>query len=403
MKSQVRAVFKPELHSYRDVIIFSSKGECSLAEKLSGGDFDGDRAWICWDPSIVQKFQNAAVPEEIELKEFGITKDDLKISDILPYPDFTNRFLRHAFDFNLRANMLGQCTVYHEAMCYHEKAISDKSATSIAVLLGLLVDRAKAGIIFDEGQWRAYLKGKKLKHYPKPAYKDREKAQPKNHLIDNLVFKVAKDVREDALGKFARHFQDVGTHDEDLFRPWLTENEEAKCDLQLQSVLYDLKTKLKQIHEFWKLNVPLEDSKETTVKKNSKLTFRQVVERCRDDFLAVKPLALEDYPITKRWKRENEQQTVCGIGYWQLLKASAAYHEWHKTGAFPWYLAGCELGILKASAAGTGSYRVTKMEVYEVYKLDNKAVRRRQEMEAGRAMDDDDDEFGEFDWDYIDI
>ena len=34
--SQVRAVFKPELRCYRDVIIFSSKGQESLASKLSG-------------------------------------------------------------------------------------------------------------------------------------------------------------------------------------------------------------------------------------------------------------------------------------------------------------------------------------------------------------------------------
>ena len=50
---KVRAVFKPELRMYRDVIIFSSKGSRSLADKLSGGDYDGDMAWICWEPSIV--------------------------------------------------------------------------------------------------------------------------------------------------------------------------------------------------------------------------------------------------------------------------------------------------------------------------------------------------------------
>lgn len=33
---QVRAVFKPELMMYRDVIVFPSKGSVSLASKLSG-------------------------------------------------------------------------------------------------------------------------------------------------------------------------------------------------------------------------------------------------------------------------------------------------------------------------------------------------------------------------------
>ena len=34
--TQVRAVFKPELRIYRDVVVFSSKGDVSLASKLSG-------------------------------------------------------------------------------------------------------------------------------------------------------------------------------------------------------------------------------------------------------------------------------------------------------------------------------------------------------------------------------
>jgi hypothetical protein len=33
---KVRAVFKPELQVYRDVVVFSSKGTCPLADKLSG-------------------------------------------------------------------------------------------------------------------------------------------------------------------------------------------------------------------------------------------------------------------------------------------------------------------------------------------------------------------------------
>ena len=35
-KFQVRAVFKPELRIYKDVIVFSSRGSIPLAEKLSG-------------------------------------------------------------------------------------------------------------------------------------------------------------------------------------------------------------------------------------------------------------------------------------------------------------------------------------------------------------------------------
>ncbi|KAJ0268939.1 hypothetical protein COL940_012908 [Colletotrichum noveboracense] len=42
---RVKAVFKPELHALKDVIVFSAKGDIPLADKLSGGDYDGDKAW----------------------------------------------------------------------------------------------------------------------------------------------------------------------------------------------------------------------------------------------------------------------------------------------------------------------------------------------------------------------
>ena len=345
------------------------------------------------------------MPEEVKLKdEFGIEKDKLLVSEILQSPDFTKRFLLHGFDFNLRANMLGSCTAYHEAMCYHENSISDARAVTIAILLGHLVDRAKAGITFDELQWNAYLKEKGLRQYRKPAYKDKKYARPKDHLIDNLVFKVAKNVREDALGKFAKHFPNVGTQDEDLFRLWKDEKAQAEHDDALKSVLYDLTNKLRRVYEYWKMNVSTsDDSREPTVRRGSAISFRALVEKCRGDFLAIEPLAIEGNPVVKRWKRKLEQAPGCEKAYWDLLKASAAYCEWHKAGNFPWFIAGVELGELKATAAGKGSYRIVKAEIFEAFKLDNKVVKGRREVESDRAIEQEEDEFGDFDWDDIEV
>ncbi|KZV76675.1 hypothetical protein PENSPDRAFT_569324 [Peniophora sp. CONT] len=57
---KVRAVFKAELRDYHDQIVFSTKGKQSLASLLAGGDYDGDRAVVIWDPEMVEPFRNAS-------------------------------------------------------------------------------------------------------------------------------------------------------------------------------------------------------------------------------------------------------------------------------------------------------------------------------------------------------
>lgn len=386
---KVRAVFKPELGVYRDVVVFSSKGQCSLAEKLSGGDYDGDKAWICWDPDIVGPFRNAEVPTAPPLQEYGISRDTVKMCDLLSRPDYMSSFLRHGFDFNLQPSLLGSCTVYHEAMCYEKRSINEEFALSIASLLGLLVDRAKAGIIFDERKWTDFLKKRRLpKNYPKPYYKNKEKARPTNHLIDRLLFEVAKGVREKALGNFTKAFANVGTQDEDLVRRWKEENEDAKDDNVLKSVLSHLKGDLKSIHDYWMKNTRADDGYEDE-KKSSKRpdipSFNSVLEKCRGDFIKVEPLPVEGHPTVTKWRRDQARKR----NGWSLLKASAIYNEWNR-GKFAWYVAGVELGELKATAGGSGSYTPMVMEIASALKLDSKMARKRQRADDG----DLDDEYG---------
>ena len=42
----------PPIPSVRDIIVFSTKGNRSCASKLSGGDYDGDRVFVCWEPRL---------------------------------------------------------------------------------------------------------------------------------------------------------------------------------------------------------------------------------------------------------------------------------------------------------------------------------------------------------------
>ena len=363
----------------------------------------------------MQPFRNADVPpfatqrESTQLKSYGIEKDTLTVADILTYPDYANKFLRHAFNFNLQFDMLGRCTLYHEAYCYHERSIDSPQAISIAVLLGKLVDSAKGGFQFDNAKWVAYLvKNGLSRTLPRPAYRDRQKANPTDNLIDHLVFVIAKGVRQKALHEFDKRFTDVGPRDDDLFRIRNEEYAEAKSDRLLANVLKNLETGLKDINIFWSKHAKIEDVDEEIrpPRKSDAMTFRNLVEKCRADFVNVKP-TLDDCPPGETSDRISSWQRDHARGrssYWDLLKASVAFHHYHKS-RFIWHVAGIELGEIKATARGRGTYRAVVGEVFESFKLDRKlvngAMRREMfEREGGLRVEEeeDDDEFGVWDW-----
>ncbi|KAK7061800.1 RNA-dependent RNA polymerase [Favolaschia claudopus] len=66
------AVDRPELRHYTDVIVLSVKGSRRAADYLSGGDYDGDKGLVIWQPELVDKFVNADLrfsQEPPELRE----------------------------------------------------------------------------------------------------------------------------------------------------------------------------------------------------------------------------------------------------------------------------------------------------------------------------------------------
>ncbi|KJR81489.1 RNA-dependent RNA polymerase [Sporothrix schenckii 1099-18] len=215
---KVRAVFRQELCALKDVIVFSSKGNSPLADKLSGGDYDGDLAWVCWDPRIVSNFENAPLPPKYDLVEMGYmrkirtTLDQLTApapgaggDADLPPPVMAD-MIERSFAFNTRENLLGRLTVYKEGLCYMRGSIGDKTANLLSTLLSDLVDQAKQGNDFtdkDLDRLRVELleglqEGSPApKRLDKPAYKCTSRsarAKKMDHIIDFLKFDVAEPI-----------------------------------------------------------------------------------------------------------------------------------------------------------------------------------------------------------------
>lgn len=371
---KVRAVFKPQLSIYKDVIIFSSKGTRALADKLSGGDYDGDRAWICWEPEIVEPFINADVPPSPKLNYYGIEKDNTRIVDMIDNQDFVSQFLRKGFDFGLQPNLLGICTVYHETLCYKNN-ISDPISQDIGLLLGHLVDSVKGGLLFTEESWTSF----KARHDlpirfvpPKPAYKSKDVNSRTRHAFDELVFDVARGARYETLQRFRDLNTDLPNWDPDLRDIARNEEDLAVNDKLHRDVLQDLKSQLNDLSEFWSLNTRKEELEGRASNGEGRslngVSFNALLEQARDRFLNIKPLQ-NDCSMVTRWT--NDEGSTAGS--WLLLKASMFYYQFHRRPTLPWYICGKELGLLKARKRGDG--HVVVEDLYIPTKLDMKMLR----------------------------
>ena len=320
-------------------------------------------------------------------------KDETKVADI-DKGNFASQFLHMGFDFNLEESLLGICTSYFESLCYKHKSINDPTAKNIAALLGHLVDRAKGGLRFTSGTWEKFKQKNGLKPLPRPAYKTKEEPLRISHIIDELVFTVAKGIREKALGQFSTQFESAPTRDVDLVKLYKAEDGEAAKDEGLKNCLDDLQRRFIEYYSFWRKHCTGDqDDEAKSMTKNGSMGFRKGVEALREKFLNIEPVAGTGSAIVERWRKEFFGNTMgassdAAVGaemcHWTLLKASTLFH-YYRVGSFPWYVAGKELGELKLRALG-GGHSVTQ-ELYLAYKLDTGYVKRIYAVREG-ATDD---------------
>jgi hypothetical protein len=113
---KVRAVYSDQLTYIQNVIVFSTRGSYSLVEKMSNGDYDDDRFWICWEPRLIEEFKNApppikTPPEKLEIRvESETFLQSLRVGGI-------DRFLSWAKASNSTSqnNVLSKCANFPES------------------------------------------------------------------------------------------------------------------------------------------------------------------------------------------------------------------------------------------------------------------------------------------------
>ncbi|RSL77345.1 hypothetical protein CEP52_017724, partial [Fusarium oligoseptatum] len=238
---KVKAAFRPELRHLKDIIIFPCIGDEPLAQKLSGGDYDGDRAWICWDPDMVNNFEGVDVPPKPSFERYFLpnTRQSGDLFSCHGKTHFLDRLLEEAFAFHLAPTFIGICTSHKEKLAYHKNSISEESVINLSWLLSDLVDQDKSGFVFNQDIWRRIMKemGGGILDLAPPAYKvNIVRCLPETcHVIDYLKFNLSTIIR-DGLVDFGKSLKvkdgDDGvsrltTFDADLTDYWNSFEKEA--------------------------------------------------------------------------------------------------------------------------------------------------------------------------------
>ena len=370
---KVKAVFKPELRALKDVIVFSAKGNTPLADKLSGGDYDGDQAWVCWDPDIVDNFRNAEVPDPPDLSQF-LRKDKTTFGELAQrqHPhnlsDAVGEMIERSFEFNMGQSLLGQCTNYKEKLCYSTGTVRDRASVFLSTLLGNLVDQPKQGIIFGTADWDRLRKDLGIRsQLDDPAYKfdNWTSRREPTHIVDHLKFSVVKKTIDLELEAFYKELNSatVTAYDEDLVKPFEHFYESTKSSSSCARLLEGLKSSLGEVFALWGEVMGKDKDKD---RDGNESTFAQRVTAVYDKWQTIMPKfggretrSRTDSKVVslllEAWLGSDGEYSH-ELSSWSLLKASMTFKLYHaKRLRFVWQIAGRQLQFIKAMVCSSRS------------------------------------------------
>jgi hypothetical protein len=391
---KVRAVAPKNLRRLKNVIVFSTKGERPLADMLSGGDYDGDRAWVCWDREIVDNFENApfATPT-VELNDY-VRKDPTTFDTLGGKgkldAELCRKWLGIAFSFNARDSWLGMCTIFKENMLYHHScSIEDERIVNLSELLSALVDQSKQGTVFTRQDWHKFvtevLQAELSLQGKYPAYSEKRKDGPRLqrkqgsfHILDHLRFKVADPTLEDAKRIF---FQSLAgdkdqEYDEHLRHLGVGFEELGKQSTALKAILTQLEKDLEKVYETWKSHRrvgPYAKNDYYTRSLTEDNNFPEMVKEAHRQWsnICYSPDLIKDCHFSPYVMTLLSDDPSSG-GMWELLKASMTLRRFYKRSKFVWHVAGRSLATLKGLRTGE-SFQVSP-QIWSALRPDRKVI-----------------------------
>lgn len=396
---KVKAVFKPGLRKLKDVVVFSVRGDSPLADMLSGGDYDGDRAWVCWDPDIVRNFNSSPVPPRPDLIGQGyVRKFNADFQSVIEANADMDKacasFMRQAIAFSMQPPLLGICTNFKERHCYFENSVTCETAVVLCTLVGMLVDQSKQGLLFNDDDFKRLkadmnMKSKELE-YEKRSSSRYVKHNGTVHVLDYLKFDVALVAIDKIREKFQKSINDSDVHfwDPDLVGLYHELEEQRTDSRTMKALLAHLRTEIDKVADQWRIKMagPQQDGSD----------FGTRLKGLFEAWTAIAP--------PPELQRSKLVQLYCepwkgdpARSKWALLKASMTFKLcYHRTPKLPWRLAGQQLCWIKAMvtsrAVSDSSAVAVTAQMWSVLKPDSRKIAglaaRRENNESIAALDE---------------
>ncbi|KAG8887847.1 hypothetical protein FRB98_008870 [Tulasnella sp. 332] len=149
---KVMMVNCPELHHLKDLIIMPITDiDRTLASRLSGGDYDGDRVQVIWQEEIISSYQNAATDKALEIPPEVTSAFECinsSVSDFLVQsPNADPRRQQEMLQDVLLCPLgvkPGQYSIYH-ALAARAYGIGSREAIRLGYMFTESLDGAKTG------------------------------------------------------------------------------------------------------------------------------------------------------------------------------------------------------------------------------------------------------------------
>ncbi|KAI7161968.1 hypothetical protein KC349_g2384 [Hortaea werneckii] len=425
---KARVVFRAELAQYHDVVVFSAQGPRPLASKLSGGDYDGDTFWICWEPTLVEPFKNAPAPWSTRPAEFfGLTKDKVTLNELLGLSkdgfttdgvriDHSNiklldtqarAWIRRSTADRMQEQYLGIVTLLHGKLTYCDSNVSSEQADMLVDLHDLLVDADKQGLRYTE---QAYSNFKMCYSIPSrlsdPAHRiftgntkkdrrsnpsNRQPARPNpRDIIDTIYFCIVQPSMKRAMDKAKAELKDAQPLD--LHLTSIYERYSKRNTGIVPEELQGLRNRLLEVRDTWREG--MHKYKASGFKQSY---WHDLVVQTRMKFEAINPIKGDNDTVAEWLAPRGASLTL-----WEELRASAlAYLHPGIDGTFMFSIAAKELCHLKAMALPDMS--VVRSDILLAMKPAKRNLLEGMQMNESNddAENDDDDDDDDDDYDYF--